>query len=346
MIYTKLPIIVKTIRIRYAIPFVLLLVVVYWLGIHPWMTNWGSTTAERQMSLPGDELLSNNAEHTTMAVTINASPEVIWQWLIQIGQERAGFYSYTWLENLIGVDIHNVETIHSEWQHLEVGDSWRLAPADYLGGVGKEAVSKVLMSEPGHTLVLEMWGAYHIVPINAATSRLIVRGEAGPASLMSVMLVDPLVFSMGKRMLLGLQARAEGLPDVPTGWLAITWLGWAAAGIVVARLFLSQRRRWPWLALPVLAALPALLMARDIQAALAAFLATGIPLLGFLIFGRNWWGSFLILGSVVLLTLLLAPEAFSTFGLAFCALLLAELVLITAKRLSRLPSFPRAKMAR
>ncbi len=127
--------------------------------------------------------------------------------------------------------------------------------------------------------------------------------------------------------------------------MIIAWLGWAAAGIVVACLFLSQRR-WPWLALPVLAALPALLMAHDVQAALAAFFATGIPLLGFLSFGRNWWGSFLILDSVVLLTLLLAPEAFSTFGLAFCALLLAEPVLITANRLSRLPSFPRAKMAR
>jgi hypothetical protein len=359
MVHTKLSSVVKAVRLRYAVPFVLLLVAVYWLGIHPWMLNWGSTAAERQMALPGDDLIPDRTRQTTQAITIHAPADVVWQWLVQVGQDRAGFYSYTWLENLLGADIHNTDTIRPEWQQLAVGDAWRLVPPDYLWGVGKEAVSPVLISEPGHTLVLEMFGAYVIVPVDApspdaaaspdtATSRLIVRGQSGPASPLTTMVMDPVVFTMGRRMLLGLKARAEGRPDAPAALMAIGWLGWVAMGIIVAGLFVSQRRRRYWLVLPVMAALPALLTSRDVQAGLAAFLAVGIPVLGFLIFGRSWWGSFLVIGSVVMLTLLLAPEAFTAIGLAFALLLLAALGATVAERRSpirKLPSSPRTQTA-
>jgi hypothetical protein len=193
-------------------------------------------------------------------------------------------------------------------------------------------VSPVLISDPGRALVLEMFGANVILPVGEQASRLIVRSESAPANLMMRMVVEPLVFTMARRMLLGLKARAEGRPDSPAALTAIATLGWAAAGIAVAYLLLSQHRRWYWLALPVLAALPALLMSSDIQAALAAFIAVGIPVLGFLIFGRSFWGSFLIIASVVLLTLLLAPEATTAIGLAFAVLLLAALAVTVTGR--------------
>jgi hypothetical protein len=328
----KLLSVVKSVRLRYAIPFVLLLVAVYWMGIHPWMTNWGSTAAEQQMALPGDDLYPNRTGLSTLAITINAPPDVVWQWLIQIGQDRAGFYSYTWLENLIGVDIHNADKIHPEWQQLAVGDGWRTVPPDYLWGLGKEAVSPVLISEPGHVLVLEMFGAHVIEPVDEHTSRLIVRGQSDPDNLVQTMVVDPMVFTMERRMLLGLKARAESRPDAPAALTAIAQFGWAAAGITVAVLFLSQPRRRYWLVFPVAAALPALLTSRDVQAALAALLAVGITLLGFLIFGRSWWGSFLVIGSVVMLTLLLAPEAYVAIGLALALILLAALGATVAGR--------------
>jgi hypothetical protein len=323
MLYTKLFAVVKAVRLRYALPFVLLLIAVYWMGIHPWMRNWGSTAAEQQMVLPGDELIPHDSGQSTLAITINAPPDVVWQWLIQIGQDRAGFYSYDWLANLIGADIHNANEIHPEWQHLAVGDGWRTVPPDYLGGVGKDAVSRVLMSEPGHALVVEMFGAHVIVPIDEHTSRLIVRGQSEPANLLMTMIVDPIVFTMERRMLLGLKAHAEGRPDAHPVLMAIALFGWVAAGITVAGLFVSQKRRRYWLAFPVVAALPALLMSSDVQAGLAAFLAVGIILLGFLIFGRDWWGSLLVIGSVVMLTLLLAPDAYIAIGFAFVLLLLA-----------------------
>ena len=337
MVHTQLSTVVKAVRLRYVVPFVLLLVAVYWMGIHPWMTNWGSTAAERQMTLPGDNLIPVGAGQSTKAITINAPPDIVWQWLVQIGQDRAGFYSYTWLENILGADIHNADEIHPEWQHLAVGDgAWRMLPPDYLWGVGNDSVRQVLISEPGHTLVLEMWGAHVIVPINEHTSRLIVRGQAVPAGLVTTMVVEPVVFSMQRRMLLGLKARAEGRPDAPTALMAIAQLGWVVAGTTVAGLFVTQRRRRYWLVLPVVAALPALLTSSDVQAGLAAFLAVGVTVLGFLILGRSWWGSFLLIGSVVLLTLLLAPDAYIAIGFAFALLLLAAVGAMIAERSSAL----------
>ena len=334
MVDTLLSNAVQAVRLRYAILFVVLLVAVYWVGLHPWMANWGSTLAEQQMTLPGDELSLKGTTHTTWAITINAPPEAIWPWLVQVGQDRAGFYSYTWLENLIGADIHNADAIHPEWQQLAVGDAWRLAPADYLWGLGQDAVVPVALIEPGRVLVLKsLWGAHVILPIDEHTSRLIVRGQAGSSDLVTRLVMDPLVFTMEKRMLLGLQARAEGRPDAPPALKLMARLGWAAVGLIVAALFLRQRRR-PWLALPVVAALPGLLASRDVEAGLAAFLAVGITVLGFLVFGRRWWGLFLVIASVVMLTLLLAPDAYIAIGLAFALLLLAALGATVAGRAS------------
>ena len=332
MLYTILSTIVKAIRLRYAVPFVLLLIAVYWIGIHPWMRNWGATAAEQQMALPGDELISYDSGRSILAITIDAPADVVWQWLVQIGQDRAGFYSYDWLANLTGADIHSADEIHPEWQHLAVGEGWRTVPADYLWGVGKDALSPVLMIEPGHVLVLEMFGAHIIVPIDEHTSRLIVRGEPGPANLTTIMVVDPIVFTMERRMLLGLKTRAEGRPDAHPLLMAIAVIGWVTAGIAVAGLFVSQRRRMYWLALPVAAALPALLMSHDVQAGLAAFLAVGITVLGFLIFGRDWWGSLLIIGAFVMLTLLLTPDAYIAIGFAFVLLLVAALGMMLVVR--------------
>jgi hypothetical protein len=342
MAHAKLLTVVKALRLRYAVPFVLLLVAVYWTGIYPWMTNWGSTAAEQQMALPGDDLRPNGSGQTTWAITINAPSAVVWQWLVQVGEDRAGFYTYTWLQNLTGCTYHNANEIHPEWQHLAVGDAWRLCRPDYLWGLGNDAVVPVVRIEPGRALVLEsLWGAHVIVPIDAHTSRLLVRGQSGPANLVTKLLWDPVIFTMEKRMLLGLKTRAEGRPEAPAALMAIAQVGWAAAGIAVAGLFVRQRRRRYWLVLPLVAALPALLTSGDLQAGLAAFLAVGITVLGFLIFGRRWWGSFLVIASVVLLTLLLAPDAFIALGLAFALLLLAAVGAMVAGRSSTQGSAPR-----
>jgi len=183
----------------------------------------------------------------------------------------------------------------------------------------------VKIIEPNHALVVDVMGAFVLLPFDVNETRLIVRGEAAPNSVLMRMVVEPIVFTMMRPMLLGLKARAEGSLVAPVAIMMIAHFGWITAGITVAWLYLSERRRRYWLALPVGAALPALLMSGDIQAGIAAFLAVGVTLLGFLYFGKNWFGSILIIASIVLLTLLLATEAYVAIGITFGLILLAIL---------------------
>ena len=79
----------------------------YTLAVRPWFLNWGTTTQERRQALLGNDTWIGGAVTGTRAITIEAPPENVWPWLVQIGQDRAGFYSYTWLENLVLASIHN-----------------------------------------------------------------------------------------------------------------------------------------------------------------------------------------------------------------------------------------------
>ena len=95
--------------------------------------NWGTTKEECRMALPGDELVSWPAVQTTEGVWIDAPPGAVWPWLVQMGQDRGGLYSYQTLENLVGLHYHNADRIHPEWQRLAPGDVMRLAPKGWMG---------------------------------------------------------------------------------------------------------------------------------------------------------------------------------------------------------------------
>lgn len=99
--------------------------------LHPFMNRWGATPAEVAMSLPGDELIASPSMGYTRAVTIDAPPEKVYPWLVQMGQGRGGMYSYDGLENLVGCDIHSADTIHPEWQDTRPGDKLRFGPEGY-----------------------------------------------------------------------------------------------------------------------------------------------------------------------------------------------------------------------
>jgi hypothetical protein len=92
--------------------------------IHPWLMDWGTTPAEQSMALLGDDRPTSPGPYFTRAITINAPPEQVWPWLLQIGQDRGGFYSNDWLANLIGVNIHNANAMHLEWQPRQLGDGF------------------------------------------------------------------------------------------------------------------------------------------------------------------------------------------------------------------------------
>ena len=85
------------------------------------------------MSLPGDELVDGRIIQTTEGVWIDAEASAVWPWLVQMGQDRGGLYSYEALENFFGLQYHNADRIHPEWQRLAPGDRVRLAPRGWMG---------------------------------------------------------------------------------------------------------------------------------------------------------------------------------------------------------------------
>ena len=100
---------------------------IYYGHVRPWIYTWGAKPEDINAVLPGDELVYPDIPQTTRAVMIDAPAEAVWPWLVQIGEDRGGFYSYSMLERAIGARIHNVDSVHSEWQQLRVGDTIWLA---------------------------------------------------------------------------------------------------------------------------------------------------------------------------------------------------------------------------
>lgn len=179
----------------------------YALVVRPWHLRWGATDEEVGKPLPGDELVPNPAIESTRAITVNAPVEEVWPWLAQIGQDRGGFYSYEWLENLAGCRMRNADSVHPEWQHREVGERVFLHPAFGL---------KVAAFEPGRAIVLEGWGPFVVEAIDEKSTRVIIRSRV-PRRL-EVLLYYLLTFEMPhfvmeRRMLKGIKERAERAED-------------------------------------------------------------------------------------------------------------------------------------
>jgi hypothetical protein len=188
--------------------------------------NWGTTKEECRSKLPGDELVGRPAVQSTEGVWINAATDAIWPWLVQMGQDRGGLYSYEALENLIGLNYHNADRIHPEWQRLAPGDVIRLAPRGWLGlrdgvamrvvqVVDKEAI--VLRGTPPDFPWDAVW-SFHLSPRLQDRCRLLVRTRARmryPGEVLGTELAGPITALVTRGMLLGIKRRVESLP--PTG---------------------------------------------------------------------------------------------------------------------------------
>ncbi|MFP5416701.1 MAG: DUF6544 family protein [Actinomycetes bacterium] len=193
---------------------------------------WGATPAERSAPMPGDELVPTPHLESTRAIEIDAPPERVWPWLVQIGRGRGGLYSYDALENLVGCDIRSADELLPDHQRLEPGDLVRLGPPGY-------PCFSVVSVDPGRSLVLlgvdpktERVPGTPIAPDAAgATWQWVLRAVDGghgtrlisrqrityPASQTLLWrVVEPIGFVMERRMLLGIRDRAaprEGGPN-------------------------------------------------------------------------------------------------------------------------------------
>lgn len=192
----------------------------YVLAVRPWHLRWGATDEELTENLPGDEVKPDAGIQVTHAITINAAPETVWKWLVQIGQERGGFFSYDRLENLFGLQIHNAEEIKPEWQNLKVGDFVRGAHKGWLGGRFDDTAGWFVVAlEENRFLILRdevergSW-SFILKPFGENKTRLVIRGRGDRAvsftkKLFHYGFMEPAHFIMERKMLLTLKEKAE-----------------------------------------------------------------------------------------------------------------------------------------
>jgi len=183
--------------------------------------NWGALPFEVTLQVPGDELVQDPASQTTMGVDIDAPPGEVWRWLVQIGQDRGGMYSYDRLENLFGLNINNADMVHERWQRLAVGDrivlvpkGWGPLPDGYALTVARIEYRRLLVlrqAPPEHPWN-SVW-SFVVEPVDATCCRLLSRARAQRPESVALRLataaVEPITTIMTRRMLLGIKQRAE-----------------------------------------------------------------------------------------------------------------------------------------
>jgi hypothetical protein len=183
----------------------------YGLWLRPWHLAWGATTEEASGPMPGDDLLPAPTMVATRAITVHAPPEAIWRWLIQVGQDRGGLYSYDFLENIFGLDMHSADRVVDEWQDLSPGDRVPLSPQRF-------ALLARRVEQP-RELVFEFddggwtW-AFALRPLYPDRTRLVVRNRwtsshDGIIWKVAMWVIEPVAFVMEQRMLRSLAALAE-----------------------------------------------------------------------------------------------------------------------------------------
>lgn len=202
-------------------------VLLYSTLVRSWMRNWGASEDVVKTKLAGESAAVTPQYQSRRAITINAPADVVWRWLMQIGQGRGGFYSYDWLENLFGLDIHSADRIVPEFQNLGLGDfvaaepnhvaGWRVTEID----PPRSLVLTVSIEQPASTdappldpnAFSGVW-IFQLNTIDKSSCRLIADFsadfESGPLpAALPALLLEPVHFIMERKMLIGLKERAE-----------------------------------------------------------------------------------------------------------------------------------------
>ncbi|WP_035833501.1 hypothetical protein [Jonesia quinghaiensis] len=117
------------------------------LGVH---RRFGVSPQQASSTLPGDEFVPHPTHQGDRGIVVDASPDRVWPWVAQLGQAKAGFYSWEALENAVGCDIHGTSIINPVWQQVVVGEEFKLHP---------DMALRVVSCEPGKHLVVSTQGA-------------------------------------------------------------------------------------------------------------------------------------------------------------------------------------------
>jgi hypothetical protein len=169
--------------------------------------TWGADAAEASARLPGDELLEDADGVATRAIWIDAPRSAVWPWLAQIGPSpRGGAYTYDWIENLLGLNMHSVDDVLPEFQHPHVGDTIGL-------GANRMRLERV---EPEHVLAWRSedgnWIWTFILDQVDGRTRLVSRNRFRLPTLaarLGMLPMEPASLVMERKMLRGIKQRAE-----------------------------------------------------------------------------------------------------------------------------------------
>jgi hypothetical protein len=231
------------------VSFVVTGVVLYMALVRPRVQHWGVDPAESSDALPGDDVVPEPTVSDTRGISINATPAQIWPWLLQMGYDRAGWYSYDGLDNT----GPSAESILPQYQHLAAGD---IVPTHPGGGFRVEHVeseqalvlsidSEMVKAQAGEATTegtaempsagLKLTGklsgaglsefraswAFVLKPLDDGRTRLVERTRVWTPGLTGVPRASLSVFGMGvfvmtRRQMLGIKERAERLAGGPT----------------------------------------------------------------------------------------------------------------------------------
>jgi len=219
--------------------------IVYLFIYRPLQINWGAGNDEVQRMMPGDDIVQSPTFNATRAVTVNAEPEQIWPWLVQMGHTRAGWYSYDLVDNLGRV---SAERIIPEYQHLQPGDLVPISPDGKMGFRVKDFDPNRWMlwwdGEGGMTWV---WGLYSI---DEKRSRLISRVRMrynwlSPGIVLALAL-DVGDFIMMRQCMIGIKSRAEGRRVESLIGQTVELFLWILSfiGFVIAEVWIIVKKDW------------------------------------------------------------------------------------------------------
>jgi hypothetical protein len=220
------------------------------LVVRPWFSTWGATPQESSAVYPGDEISPGADTVTTRAITIRAPATDVWPWVAQVGQDRAGWYSYRLLENIVGSEMPRLDTIVPAFQDRRQGEKVWMYPPEKAGGVGHALLARIetprafvmmtasVGSAPAADALGNSWSAI-LEPIDDHTTRLIMRSRGtdapGWASRAFGRLVfDPIHFAMERKMMTTIAALAEGRrpAEAPDLLQAALWLAFGILAVV------------------------------------------------------------------------------------------------------------------
>jgi hypothetical protein len=214
----------------------LLQLLIYGIFLKPIITTWGASEKEVSMRMAGDD--EKFSVTATRAISINAPKSEVWKWLIQLGADRGGFYSYSFIEEALGYETRHQDAITPEFKEIKVGDLVR-------GSINEKNSMvpynfEVRYVKPEETFVLDNWGTFLLEEINGQQTRLIIRTQDIANKKNAWLNIasyweGPFHFIMERRLLMGIKARAEAGQNVELSQTQdkLWFSGVALAGLLI-----------------------------------------------------------------------------------------------------------------